>query len=661
MEKLDQDKKKIVAKIAATIRQLTIDATENAKSGHPGLPLGCAELGAYLYGFALRHNPKNPHWVNRDRLVLSAGHGSLWLYASLHLAGFDLPLQEIKKFRKLHSQTPGHPEYKVTPGVEATTGPLGQGAGNAVGMALGLKILADKFSPQLFNAKVYCLTSDGDMMEGVCSEASSLAGHLNLNNLIFFYDSNQVTLDGPLSDCFSEDTLTRYKSYGWDVYEIDGYDIEGLHELVVRLREKQERPAFVKIDTLIGKGSPNKAGSFKVHGTPLGSEEAQLTKEALGLSSEEFHIPNKVKSFFENKLLEDRQREEAWKEEFKLWAKQNSDKAEIFKKMQKPDLGSLEEKLSALKLKTPLSGRAASEEVIQLLAEELPDLYGGSADLSSSDRTFIKKYPIIRRKDFAGRNIKFGVREFGMGAIASGLALTQLIRPFVGTFLTFSDYMRNAIRLAALSKLPVIYQFTHDSLFLGEDGPTHQPIEHCMALRAIPNLQVIRPADNNEVKMAWLAALRYAGPTALLLSRQNLPELQETNLSYHEGLGRGAYIIKKEERKPDYMLVATGSEVALALAVAEELIKKGKATRVISMPCWELFEAQDSEYKKAIFGGDLGKRVSIEAGVDLGWHKYIGMEGIAISMDTFGASASASALAEAFGFTVDHILERILG
>jgi len=661
---LDLETKKVLGKIANTIRALSIDAVQKANSGHPGLPMGCAEIGAYLYGCALRHNPHNPKWLNRDRLVLSAGHGSMWLYASLHLAGFNLSLEDLKNFRQLHSNTPGHPEYGITEGVEATTGPLGQGTGNAVGIALGLKVLGKKFNTSehiLFDSKVFCLCSDGDMMEGVNHEAAALAGHLRLNNLIYLYDSNNICLDGPLSECSSEDTLARYKAYGWDVYEVDGHDFDQLHTTITAARENQKKPVFILAHTIIGKGAPNKAGTHHAHGSPLGEEEVTATKAALGLSEEPFYVPKAVQNYFQEKLGEDKKREDAWNETFRLWAKSNGELKNTFDKMLNHELPSdLEEKLSHLEITGQVAGRKASNMVINFLADLIPDLYGGSADLSCSDLTLLKNFPVISTGHFEGRNIKYGVREFSMGTIANGLALTQMITPFIGTFLTFSDYLRNSMRVAALSKIHVIYQFTHDSIFLGEDGPTHQPIEHYAALRAIPYLHVIRPADANEVKMAWLAALSYKYPTAILLSRQALPTLEQTKVPYHEGVGKGAYLVKKEKNKPDFTLFATGSELILALNVAEDLEKRGKDVRVVSMPCWEIFDLQDESYRQTIIGGDLGTRVSIEAGVDLGWHKYIGAEGISICMEGFGASAPASVLAEEFGFTVDSILERLL-
>lgn len=661
---LDPEFKQILTKIANTIRGLSMDAVQKANSGHPGLPMGCAELGAYLFGCYLKYNPKDPKWFNRDRFILSAGHGSMWLYSCLHLAGYKISLEDIKNFRQLHSNTPGHPESYLTDGVETTTGPLGQGVGNAVGQALGFKMLAARFNTekhQIFSNKVYVLMGDGDVMEGISSEVSSLAGHLKLDNLVAIYDANHVCLDGPLAECCSEDTKARYRAYGWDVFEVDGNDLDAIEDIFTRVREHQERPCLIVAHTVIGKGAPNKAGTHKAHGSPLGPEEVKASKEVLGWPQEEFYIPQAVVNFFQNKLAEDAKMEEEWRQQFDAWARENPDKFKEFEAMSHHYLPEdLEQKLRAIPVKAPVAGRKASQDVLNVLTQLLPQLYGGSADLSGSDLTFLKDYPIIGPGFFQGRNIKFGVREFGMATMATGLYQTGLIIPFVGTFLTFSDYMRNAIRLATMQRAQVIYQFTHDSIFLGEDGPTHQPIEHYAALRAIPHLHVIRPADSREVKMAWVAALRYQGTTALLLSRQNLPDLEETNVPYADGVGRGAYIVKKEKAKADFMLVATGSELCLALNVARELEKLGKAVRVISMPCWEIFEEQPFEYKESIFGGDLGKRVSIEAGVDLGWHKYIGREGIAICIDRFGESAPAGALAKEFGFTVEDILERIL-
>lgn len=661
---MDEDVKKQLGKVAGAIRQLSMEAVQKANSGHPGMPMGCAEMGAFLYGVFLRHNPKNPKWPNRDRLVLSAGHGSMWLYSCLHLSGFDLSLEEIKNFRQLHSRTPGHPEYGMTPGVEATTGPLGQGVANAAGMALGLKILAAKFNKEeypLFTGKVVCVAGDGCIMEGISSEASSLAGHLKLNNLILVYDANNISLDGPLSESCSEDTKERYKAYGWDVHEIDGYDFDRMETVFADIRKKQDRPALIVLRTVIGKGSPHKAGTHKVHGSPLGADEVAATKEALGLPKEDFCVAQSVRTFFEHKLAKEAALESEWNELFRRFSKAHPELAAEYEKMATSYLpADLEERLNAIEIKSPMASRSSSQVCLQTLGKVLPQLYGGSADLSCSDLTLMKDFPVISPGQFGGRNIKYGVREFAMGAMASGLSLTGMIQPFCGTFLTFSDYMRNAIRLAALSPYHTIYQFTHDSIFLGEDGPTHQPVEHLAALRAIPKLQVIRPADSHEVRMAWLAALRYKGPTAIVLSRQNLPDLNATKIPFAQGMGRGAYIVHKEKRKPEFTLFATGSEVSLALEVAERLEKVDKSVRVVSMPCWEIFEKQSDDYKRSIVEGDLGLRVSIEAATDFGWHRYIGREGIAICMEGFGHSAPAPDLAQEFGFTVDAILERLL-
>lgn len=664
MENMNDDLKKQLGKIASTIRQLSMEAVEKANSGHPGMPMGCAELGAYLYGVLLKHNPKNPHWLGRDRLVLSAGHGSMWLYSCLHLAGFKISLEDIKHFRKLHSITPGHPEYGVSEGVEATTGPLGQGIANAVGMALGLKLLAKKFNREnypIFDSKVYCVCGDGCMMEGISSEAASFAGHLKIDNLVLIYDSNKVCLDGPLEECMSEKTQERFRSYGWDAIDCDGYDFDQMEKIFSSIRETQRAPVLVDLHTIIGKGSPHKAGTHKAHGSPLGKEELALTKEALDLPQEEFYVPQAARAFFEQKLEKQEEQETKWNDLLRKYSKEYPELFEAFEKMKNHTLpDDLEQELKALLIKNPIASRASSGACIQLLAKKLPQLYGGSADLSGSDATMMKEFALVKPGDFEGRNMKYGVREFAMAAINSGLSLTGMIQPFCGTFLTFSDYMRNAIRLASLSPYHVIYQFTHDSIFLGEDGPTHQPIEQLASLRAIPNLHVIRPADSHEVKMAWLAALEYKGPSALVLSRQALPELKETDVPYAEGVARGAYILKKERGRADFTLFATGSEVALALEVADSLEKLGKSIRVVSMPCWALFEKQDEGYKASIMEGDLGIRVSIEAASDFGWQRYIGRHGIAICMEGFGHSAPAADLAEEFGFTADAIVERLL-
>jgi len=643
----DEELKKELAKIAQTVRHLSMDAVQKANSGHPGLPLGCAELGAYLYGHFLRHNPKNPKWLGRDRFVLSAGHGSIWLYSLLYLSGFDLTLEDIKAFRQLHSKTAGHPESFLLDGVETTTGPLGQGIGNAVGMALGMKMLKEKVEngEELFSSsKVVFLAGDGCMMEGISHEASSFAGNLQLNNLIGIYDSNAICLDGPLSECSSENTKERYLAYGWDVKEVDGHDFDSIHAAFSDVREKQEKPLLIIAKTVIGKGSPHKEGSSKAHGAPLGEEEIVETKKALGLPLEEFYVPQSVLDFFKKKNEREESIEKRWSERCGALPQVSED---------------LYQEIECLEITEPVAGRKAAGEVLNRCAALMPSFIAGSADLSSSDMTTIKGSSIISKDSFEGRNIKFGVREFAMAAIATGLSQTGYFLPLIGTFLTFSDYMKNAIRLAALMKRQVIYQFTHDSVFLGEDGPTHQPIEQLAGLRSIPQLQVIRPAGAHEVKMAFLAALEYEGPTALVLSRQNISQMEETRVSYKEGMARGGYIVKKESDTAQCTLFATGSELSLALLCAEELERRSVSTRVVSMPCWELFDKQDESYKSMVLDAP-GKKVSLEAASSMGWHRYIGRDGLSISIDSFGLSAPQKDLAKEFGFTVEAVLEAIL-
>lgn len=650
--------------IATSVKILSIDAVQKANSGHPGLPMGCAEFGAFLYGHLMNHNPHNPKWLNRDRFILSAGHGSAFLYSLLHLSGFDLSMDELKNFRQLHSKTPGHPEYHLTPGVEATTGPLGQGVANAIGQALGLKMLAADFNRpghEIFNAKIYCLAGDGCLMEGVSQEASSFAGHLNLNNFVLIHDANEITLDGDLKDSCSEDVAMRYRAYGFDTYELDGYNFEQMLDLFEALKRDQKRPVYIKMKTIIGHGSPHKAGSHKAHGSPLGPEEIALVKQGLNVPSDPFYVVPGVYEFFKHRLDKQAHSEKLWHQKFEEWKHKFPDLFEKFNLMKTQKVSeSVKAGLEALSIASPMATRSSSSAVLNYLADHLPFLVGGSADLSGSDMTYIKKFPSLTPDHFLGRNIKFGVREFGMAAIACGLSETGLFRPFIGTFLTFSDYMRNAIRLSALSDIPVIYQFTHDSIFLGEDGPTHQSVEHFAALRAIPKLHVIRPCDAHEIKHAWLFALSAKQPTALILSRQNLPELSGTKIGLHDGVEKGAYVIHETAHKADFTLIATGSEVALALEVAKGLETHGKKARVVSMPCQDLFDKQDKAYKTAVLRPHEGKRVSIEAGVSLGWHKYVGDQGVIIAIDRFGESAPAGELAKLFGFTAPQIIDKLL-
>jgi transketolase len=599
-----------------------MDAVELAGSGHPGMPMGCAELGAYLFGKFLRFDPTHPKWPYRDRLILSVGHGSLWLYSLLHLAGFPLSLDDLKNFRQLDSKTPSHPDLTKTEGVEATTGLDGQGIGYAVGQALGLKHLK-------IDSKVIVIAGDGDLMEGVAIESCSIAGHFCLNNLILIFDSNATTLDGYVHESFSENLPLRFQSQGWEVVSIDGHNLDQIQAALAPLRTHQEKPTLVIAKTQIGRGAQKSQGTPAAHGQPLGKEEVSLAKKELGLPNASFHVDQEIYHFFQEKIS----------------------------KGYPPSIflvpSDLEPILQNIPIQSPIAGRWASHKVLQILADYLPQLIGGSADLSSSDGTYLEKYGLIQAGQFEGRNIKYGVREFGMACIAAGMAQTGLITPFIGTFLGFVDYMRSAIRMTSLMRLKVIYQLTHDSIFIGPDGPTHQPIEQIASLRAIPGLLVLRPADANEVKMSWFAALLHEGPTAIILSRQPLPELAPR--LYEEGVGRGAYIVCQETtEKVNYLLIATGSEVHLALEVAKEL---GPSARVVSMPCWELFDKQPISYKQALLQGKT--KISIEAGVDQGWHKYIGADGIAISLTWFGESATASDLAKRFGYTKESIARKI--
>lgn len=655
---------KILEKIANTIRQLSIEAIEKANSGHPGLPLGCADIGAYLYGHFLNYFPKRPDWINRDFFILSAGHGSILLYSCLHLAGFDISLNDIKNFRQMGSKTPGHPELNKLLSIETTTGPLGQGVGNSVGFAIAQKIVAQKFNEKnfsLFNSKIVCLASDGCIMEGVSSEASSLAGHLNLNNLILIYDSNKVCLDGPTDETLSESTKKRYISYGFDVYEIDGHDFNCMNDIFSKIREKQERPVLIIANTIIGKGVLNKQGTNKAHGSPLSKEEIMQVKKYFDLPEEKFFISNDVKDFFQQKQKVQEKKFLDWEKKFLDWEKAFPKKFLEYKSMQEKSFSKdFIEEIKNLEIRKNISSREASSIVLNFLGDHLPFLIGGSADLSSSDKSFLKGHGIISRNDFTKKNIKYGVREFAMATISNGLALFDMFVPFCATFLTFSDYMKNAIRIAALSKIKIIYIFTHDSIFLGEDGPTHQPVEQLASLRATSNLVVIRPASSFEVKMAWIAILQEKGPVALILSRQKLLDIPQTNVDYEKGLSKGAYIVLKEEKKLDFTIFATGSELILAMEIAAELKNLKKGVRVVSFPSFELFERQGSEYKKSIIGNDLGKRISIEAGSSFGWHKYIGKDGISISVDKFGISANLNDIKKEFGFTKEAILQKIL-
>ncbi len=650
-----------------TIRALSMDAVQKANSGHPGLPMGAADFVYVLWMDFLKHNPEDPHWPDRDRFVLSAGHGSMLLYSLLHLFGYDLPLEELKQFRQWGSRTPGHPEFGHTPGVETTAGPLGQGFGHGVGMALAERVMAAHFNEpgyEIVDHFTYGLVSDGDLMEGVSSEAASLAGHWGLGKLIYIYDDNKITIEGSTELAFSEDVGKRFEAYRWQVLEIDGHDHEEMRRALRTAKEERHRPSLIIAHTHIAKGSPGKQDSAKAHGEPLGEDEVKLTKKNLGFPLKPlFFVPQEVRSLFDCRRRELEKKASLWKELFSSWRKAFPEKAQLWAKFMERKLpDDLEEKIPQFKAGKSTATRSASGEVLQALAEELPNLIGGSADLAPSTKTIMKKFSSIKQGDFSGRNLHFGIREHAMGAILNGLSLHGGLIPYGSTFLVFSDYMRPSLRLAAMMRCPVIYLYTHDSIFVGEDGPTHQPVEHIAALRTIPNMTVIRPADATETAVAWLVALkRQEGPVALILSRQNLPILDRTRLAPAEGLRRGAYIISGWDiQSPDIILIASGSEVHIALEAQDLVAAQGRTARVVSMPSWEIFDIQPEEYKESVIPSAGPLRLAIEAGRSQGWHRYLGQFGDVITVEQFGASAPYNVLAEKFGFTAEGVASHAL-
>ncbi|ADN01110.1 transketolase [Spirochaeta thermophila] len=653
--------RKALEKIALSVRSLSMDAVEAAKSGHPGLPLGAAEIGAVLFGEVLRLSPHDPAWINRDRFVLSAGHGSMWLYSLLHLAGFDLPLDEIKRFRQLGSKTPGHPEYGHTAGVETTTGPLGQGFANAVGMAIAQEMLAARFNtPEfpLIDHYVYALAGDGCLMEGVSAEAASLAGHLKLGRLIVFYDSNRITIEGETDLAFTEDVGARFSAYGWQVLEGDGYDMEGILSLVEKAKAERERPTLIILHTTIGKGAPNKAGSHEVHGAPLGPEEVKASKRRLGIPEDvQFYVAPEAYAYFEERRKAWRGEYDRWQRMFSEWARTYPEKKAEWDRFFGPvDLSKVS--FPSFERGSKVATRKASGEVLKALAAGVPNLVGGSADLAPSNNTALPGYGDFSVEDRTGRTLHYGVREHAMGAVANGIALYGGLRTFCATFLVFSDYMRPPIRLAALMGLPVTYVFTHDSIFVGEDGPTHQPVEHLASLRAIPNLLVLRPGDAEETVLAWRLAMESSStPVVLALSRQGLP-VYEKPAAWEEDARRGAYVVKDCEGTPDVVVVATGSEVSLALAAAGEA--EGRRVRVVSMLSRELFLSQDEAFRERIVPRDV-RTVVVEAGVALGWEGFVARRDDLVTLDRFGLSGPGGQVAEALGLSKERVKQRIMG
>jgi transketolase len=665
-----------------TIRMLSVDAVEKANSGHPGAPMGMAPAAYLLWTRILKFNPRNPSWPDRDRFVLSAGHASMLIYSMLYLTGYDVPLDQIKQFRQWGSRTPGHPERELTPGVETTTGPLGQGFGNGVGMAIAEAYLGARYNRpghEIINHFTYAIVSDGDLMEGVAAEAASLAGHLKLGKLIYLYDDNRISLAASTNLTFSEDCAKRFDAYGWHTQIVeDGNDLDAMDRALQKARSESARPSLVLLRTHIGFGSPGKQDSFEAHGSPLGKEEVKLTKKNLGWPEEPaFYIPNEALARFRESVAKGEQAETAWKERFSAYAREFP---QLARELEQALRGELPDGWDAGIPEFPadpkgVATRVASGKVLNAIASKLPTLIGGSADLNPSTHTVLQKLGDFEspQRDFsrsqgaagggfgrAGRNIHFGVREHGMGAACNGMAAHGGIIPFASTFLIFSDYMRPSIRLAALMELGMIYVFTHDSIGVGEDGPTHQPIEQLAALRAIPRLVVIRPCDANETAVAWRVAIearRY--PVALALTRQNVPTLDRSQFAGAEGLRRGAYVLSDApDGKPDLVLIGTGSEVSLIVAARQKLLERNVRARIVSMPSWELFDLQSKEYRQAVLPPSVRPRLAVEAALPQGWHRYVGDGGDIIGIERFGASAPGNVVMEKFGITVDHIVER---
>ncbi len=647
-----------------TIRTLSIDAVQKANSGHPGLPLGAAPMAYVLWQRYLRHNPRDPLWPDRDRFVLSAGHGSMLLYSLLHLTGYDLTIDDLKAFRQWGSRTPGHPEVHLTPGVEATTGPLGQGAANAVGMAMAERWLAHRFNRpghDIVDHRTFALVSDGDLMEGITSEASSLAGHLGLGKLTFLYDDNHVSLDGPTSWSFTEDVPRRYEAYGWHVQRVENgnEDYEAIDAAIRAAVSEEGRPSFIAVRTTIGFGSPHKAGKSTAHGSPLGPEEVALTKKALGWEwTEPFFVPDDALRQFRSAVDRGVGEQAAWERRFEAFATAHPELAREWRTQRKGALPEgWEAELPRWKPGESIATRVAAGKALNAIARRVPWLLGGDADLSESTKTKIEGAEDFDGQTGAGNNIHYGVREHAMAGIANGMSYHGGVRPFVATFFCFSDYMRPSIRLAALNHLSTIFVWTHDSIGLGEDGPTHQAVEHLMSLRAMPHFALLRPGDANEAAEAWRAAMEHGeGAVGMALSRQNLPVLDRSGAK--GDASRGAYVLAEASGgAPRLILIATGSEVQLAVAGREQLEAGGVPTRVVSMPCWEFFDRQPREYRDSVLPPEVPARLSIEAGVTLGWQKYVGDRGGSIGLDRFGASAPGEVVLRNLGFTVEHVVE----
>ena len=647
--------------VANSVRSLTIDAVEKANSGHPGLPMGCAELGALLYGELLSHWPQDPHWANRDRFVLSAGHGCMLLYSLLHLSGYDLSLEDIKGFRQLGSRTPGHPEWGITPGVEATGGPLGQGISNAVGMAIAERILASKFNTPArtpIDHHTYVLASDGDMMEGVASEACSLAGHLGLGKLIVFYDSNKITIEGSTDLAFSENVLKRFEGYGWQTLSGDMYDMPAIMKSVEQVKKASDRPTIILLRSVIGKGAPTRAGTAKAHGEALGPAESAGAKKATGVPDGcQFFVFPEAAAYFKEKQASWKARYEEWEKSLQAWKAENPDLAKEWDAWFQVDVSLPSAPLVAFKQGESLATRAASGQVLNALAKLMPNLIGGSADLAPSNNTNLKDMGDFGKANPRGRNFHFGIREHGMAAICNGMMYHGGLRPFCATFMVFSDYMRPAIRVAAVAKLPVIYVLTHDSVFVGEDGPTHEPVEHLAALRAIPNLLLLRPGDSEETEVAWRMAIeRRGGPSALALTRQGIAVYPKADAQWRSTIRKGAYVVKDCDGAPDVVIVATGSEVSVALQAAAALTDR--KARVVSMISRALFDSQPMDFQRSLVSPGA-KKVVFEAGVSFGWKGLADDSTLVVGIDRFGESGPYQKIAEHLGITAAALENRI--
>lgn len=647
--------------VANTIRGLAMDGVQKAKSGHPGMPMAMADISAVLWLKHLKHCPTDPAWPDRDRFVLSAGHGSMLIYSLLHLAGYDLPIEELKNFRQIDSKTPGHPEHGETSGVETTTGPLGQGCGNAVGMALAERMLAARFNNDEslpVDHYTYVIASDGDMMEGLSHEALSLAGHLKLNKLIVFYDYNHITIEGSTDLAYSDNPAARFAGYNWNVLEIDAHDHDQIDDAIGKAKQETSRPTLIVSHSHIGYGSPNKADTHSAHGEPLGEEEVKASKRNLGIPGDDFHVPGEVRDLFAARLKELEAARDEWKSNWKSYCASNPKMASLWDSTMEDAIPeNIEELLAEFPAGEDIATRASGGKVIQDVAAAVPWLVGGSADLAPSTKTLIKDAESVGPDSYAGRNLHFGIREHAMAAMMNGMTLHGGFRVFGATFFVFLDYCRPSVRLAAIMKLPVTYVFTHDSFYVGEDGPTHQPVEHLASLRCMPNVTVIRPCDANEVRAAWIVALRNkTGPTVIALTRQKLPTLDRTEHAPASMLEKGAYTIwQSGDGVPGLILIATGSEVHPALEAARKLGQE-KNVRVVSMPSRELFELQSEDYRENVLPAACDARVIIEAGVSFGWEKYAGARGEMLTLDHFGASGPYKALADKFGFTADNVV-----